>query len=62
MAVVAWACAHPAEVSERLAGVALVNVGVGVENLIRRSTILPFPVALAALRAVVGERVLTAPL
>jgi pimeloyl-ACP methyl ester carboxylesterase len=60
MAVVAWACAHPAEVSERLAGVALVNVG--VEDLIRRSTILPFPVALATLRAVVGERILAAPL
>jgi pimeloyl-ACP methyl ester carboxylesterase len=60
MAVVAWACAHPAEVSERLAGVALVNVG--VEDLIRRSTLVLFPVALATLRAVVGERVLTAPL
>jgi non-heme chloroperoxidase len=60
MTVVAWACAHPAEVSERLAGVALVNVG--VEDLIRRSTILPFPVALAALRSVIAKRILAAPL
>jgi pimeloyl-ACP methyl ester carboxylesterase len=56
MAVVAFAHAHRHEVDHRLAGVALVNVG--VEDLILRSTIIPFPLALAALRHAIGERVL----
>lgn len=60
MAVVAWAAGHRHEVGHRLAAVALVNVG--VEDLIGRSTIIPFPAALAALRASIGERVLAAPL
>lgn len=45
---------------DRLAGVALVNTG--VEELILRSTILPFPAALATVRAAVGERILAASL
>ena len=60
MAVVAWACAHRDDVDTRLAGVALVNAG--VEELIHRSTIVPFPAALATLRTLLGERLLTAPL
>lgn len=60
MAVVAWASAHRHEVGDRLAGVALVNTG--VENLVLRSTIIPFPAALATVRAAVGERILAAPL
>jgi pimeloyl-ACP methyl ester carboxylesterase len=60
MAVVAWAAAHCHEAGERLAGVTLVNVG--VEDLIRRSTLVPFPAALTTLRSVIGERILAAPL
>ncbi|HEV2810328.1 MAG TPA: alpha/beta hydrolase [Acidimicrobiales bacterium] len=60
MAVVAWASTHRHEVSDRLAAVALVNVG--VEDLIGRSTIIPFPAALTALRSTIGERVLASPL
>ena len=60
MAVVAWAAGHRHEVGHRLAAVALVNVG--IEDLIGRSTILPFPAAPTALRSTLGERVLAAPL
>ncbi len=60
MAVVAWAHAQGDEVGDRVAAVALVSVG--VEDLIHRSTIIPFPTALAAVRAVIGERVLATPL
>lgn len=56
MAVVAWASAHRHRVRDRLAGVALVNVG--VEELIVRSTIVPFPTVLATLRTALGERIL----
>lgn len=60
MAVVAWAESHPDQVRHRLAGVVLVNAG--VENLVGRSTLIPFPAALAAWRGAIGERVLAAPL
>jgi pimeloyl-ACP methyl ester carboxylesterase len=60
MAVVAWAHAQREHVGERISGVALVNVG--VEELILRSTILPFPAALVSLRTAIGERVLGAAL
>ena len=60
MAAVAWAAAHRHEVGGRLAAVALVNTG--VEDLILRSTIIPFPAALTTVRATVGERILAAPL
>ncbi len=60
MAVVAWAHAHGQRVGDRLAAVALVNVG--VEDLIARSSIIPFPAVLAALRTTIGERVLAAPI
>jgi pimeloyl-ACP methyl ester carboxylesterase len=56
MTVVAWASAHRHRVRDRLAGVALVNVG--VEELIVRSTIVPFPAVLATLRTALGERIL----
>lgn len=60
MAVVAWADANPADVASRLAGAVLVNVG--VEELVRRSTIIPFPAGLATLRVAVGGRILGAKL
>ncbi|CAN5650837.1 alpha/beta hydrolase [soil metagenome] len=60
MAVVAWAEAHPDDVAGRIAGAVLVNVG--VERLVRQSTLIPLPASLAALRAAVGERLLAAPL
>lgn len=60
MAVVAWADAHRELVPHRVAAVALVNVG--VEDLIHRSTVIPFPAVLAALRTTIGERVLAAPI
>lgn len=56
MTVVAWASAHRHRVRDRLAGVALVNVG--VEELIVRTTIVPFPAVLATLRTALGERIL----
>ncbi len=56
MAVVAWAGAYRHRVEDRVAGVVLLNVG--VEDLILRSTILPFPFALAPLRHAIGERIL----
>jgi pimeloyl-ACP methyl ester carboxylesterase len=60
MAVVAWAEAHPDEVRSRIAGAVLVNVG--VEDLVRRSTLIPLPASLAGLRTTLGERILAAPL
>ena len=60
MAVVAWASGHRHEVDGRLAAVALVNAG--IEDLIGRSTIVPVPTALTALRSTIGERVLASPL
>jgi pimeloyl-ACP methyl ester carboxylesterase len=60
MAVVAWAHARRRQVRDRLAAVALCNVG--VEDLVRRSTVIPFPAALATARTAIGQRVLTVPL
>lgn len=60
MAVVAWAHMHRREVAERIAGAALINVG--VEQLVRRSTIVAFPPALSLVRTAIGKNVLAAPL
>lgn len=60
MAVVAWAHRHRHEVADRLASAVLVNTG--VEDLISRSTLVPFPAVLSKLRGPIGEWILGAPL
>lgn len=58
MSIVAWAGRHPAQVGERAAAVALINLGIG--DLVSESLVVRMPGRLGAIKSALGRALLSA--